>query len=36
MGPMVGDDTLFTLFIAENKTVIVEDEEDLSYMIIKL
>lgn len=27
--------TLFTLFIADNQVVIVEDEEDFSYMIKK-
>ncbi|XP_030752249.1 uncharacterized protein LOC115879488 [Sitophilus oryzae] len=36
MGLRVGDDTLFTLFFADDQIVISEDEEDLSYMIRKL
>lgn len=36
MGLRVGDDTLFTLFFADDQIVMSEDEEDLSYMIRKL
>lgn len=36
MGLQVGDDTLYSLYFADDQVVIAEDEEDLSYMVRKL
>jgi hypothetical protein len=36
MGLKVGDDTLYTLYFTDDQVVIVEDKDNLSYMVRKL